>query len=163
MDLLDFEGEALYFEEPLSSPVSERLKQAADNYEQGTAELPLLQAYFLAPESLTVLVGLYRFYFYQHRYDETLIVAERAMTVAGKRLHFPTDWHDLTPDSVTPDSPVSLVRFYLLALKGAAYLQLRLEQIDEGIEMLEKILALDSEDRLGASLLLATAKERKTT
>jgi tetratricopeptide (TPR) repeat protein len=113
MDLLDFEDEALYFEEPLSSPVSERLKRAADSYEQGTAELPLLQAYFIAPENLTVLVGLYR--------------------------------------------------FYLLALKGAAYLQLRLEQIDEGIEMLEKILTLDSEDRLGTSLLLATAKERKAT
>jgi hypothetical protein len=160
MDLLDFEGEELYFDQPLPSPIHQLLQQAATNYAEGTAELPLLQAYFLAPEHLTVLVSLYRFFFYQHRYEETLIVAERAITVCAQQLHFPTDWRQLSPHLLTSELSTTLVRFYLLALKGAAYIHLRLGHLKDGKQRLEKILQLDSEDRLGASLLLQTLQEQ---
>jgi hypothetical protein len=47
-----------------------------------------------------------------------------------------------------------MVRFYLLALKGAAYLNFRMGKIDEGVRMLNKVIELDSNDRLGAKALM---------
>lgn len=63
--------------------------QASGEYAAVTAELPLLRARFLAPESLTVTVSLYRFYYYPHHLDDTATVAARA--VGGGRLGFPAD------------------------------------------------------------------------
>jgi len=70
MDLLDFEAQGLYFEEPDVAGVKEMIVTAAENYATGDAELPLLKAYFLAPQSLNVLVALNRFYYYQHRLED---------------------------------------------------------------------------------------------
>ena len=53
---------------------------------------------------------------------------------------------------------MTLVRFYLLALKGAGELNLRLGNMDLGIQMLEKVVELDSEDRLGVTALLNTVE-----
>jgi hypothetical protein len=49
---------------------------------------------------------------------------------------------------------MTLVRFYLLLLKGAGYLNLRLGKIDKGKTILEKVVELDTQDRLGALALL---------
>jgi hypothetical protein len=51
----------------------------------------------------------------------------------------------------------SMVRFYLLALKGAGYLQLRMGEIEAGVERLEKVQELDTADRLNVSMLLEVA------
>ena len=72
MDLLDFEAQGLYFEQDDVAGVKELLAQAAEEYSSGLAEMPLLRAYFLAPESLNVLVALNRFYYYQHRLEDAL-------------------------------------------------------------------------------------------
>lgn len=154
MDLLDFEGQDLYFDTPLPEHVETLIAQASDAYGDGDAELPLLKAYLFEPENLTVLVALYRFFYYQHRYMETLVIAERALGIVGKQLEFPADWHDLTAAHLQGENkPMGLIRFYLLALKGAAYVCLRLEQFDLGREMVEKVIELDPEDRLNASVL----------
>ncbi|EIJ41477.1 hypothetical protein BegalDRAFT_0559 [Beggiatoa alba B18LD] len=153
MDLLAFEAQELYFDEPVNETVQALLDKAAQNYGEGTAELPLLQAYLFEPENLSVLVALYRFFYYQHRLQETLVIAQRAMKLIGIRLNFPADWRALTPASITPDMSITFVRFYLFALKGAAYVNLRLGNLEEGGDMLNKILELDPEDRLGAKVL----------
>ena len=67
MDLLDFDGEAMYFDEPVSTEVERMLAEAAQHYGEEIAERRLLQAYFLEPTHLTVLVALYRFFYYQRR------------------------------------------------------------------------------------------------
>ncbi|HNI49426.1 MAG TPA: hypothetical protein PLN96_16265, partial [Zoogloea sp.] len=79
MDLLDFSECKLYFEEDLPPEAEEMLAQASREYGQPDAEIALLRANLMVPDNLTVLVGLYRFYFYQHRLEEALRVAERAM------------------------------------------------------------------------------------
>lgn len=160
MDLLDFDAKELYFDEACPEKVSELLAQAAKLYSEGEAEFPLLQAYLLAPEDLNVLVGLYRFFYYQHRYSESLLIADRALTITGKRLNLPSPaWEDLTPEIMAKVSDLPLLRFYLLALKGAAYLNLRLDKLAQGRAMLEKLIRLDPEDRLGASALLQVVNE----
>jgi tetratricopeptide (TPR) repeat protein len=159
VDLLDFEGQDLYFDEALSIQAEQLLDEAAKRYESGDAELPLLQAYFHAPEHLTVLVGLYRFYYYQHRYHDALVVAARAMGVSGDRLSFPPDWRLLSSSDMGLGAikSMGLLRFYLLTLKAAGYLNLRLDRLEEGQAMLKKVIELDPHDRLGAKALLDVA------
>lgn len=159
MDLLDFEGQDLYFDEPLADEVEGLIKQAADEYGNMEAELLLLRAFLFAPEHLVVLVALYRYYYYQHRYDEALAVADRAMAVSGDRLRFSGEWQRLSLNDMGRGviQSMGLLRFYLLTLKAAGYLKLRLGGIEEGSAMLKKVIELDPHDRLGAQALLEVA------
>ena len=160
MDLLDFEAQSLYFEEALPGHVEALLKEAAGAYGSEDAEPLLLRAWFLEPEHLTVLVALYRYYYYQHRYADALLVAERAMVIAGRRLGLRYDWPELTLPSLGPGilRSMTLTRFYLMALKGSGYLLLRSGDIRDGLARLEKVAELDTEDRLGARALVQVAR-----
>lgn len=156
MDLLDLDGQQLYFDEPVPENVSQLMMQAAAAYGDGQAENLLLRAFLYAPDNLSVLVALYRTYYYQHRLDEAKQVARRALQIVGKRLDFPSDWKkvDLAELSHAVLKSMGLVRFYLLALKAEAYLYLRLGQLDEGRARLEKVAELDASDHFGAGALL---------
>lgn len=159
MDLLDGLEGALYFEQPLSLEVEQLLKQAAEIYpeEPVQSETFLIQAQTLAPNHLMVLVGLYRYFYYQHRYQDALKIGEQVLEIVGKQLNFKT-WDSLTIEELEKNDKVS-VRFYLTALKGNAYLFLRLNQPSEAIQRLEKIASLDPQDRLGSKALLTVVME----
>ena len=122
MDLMDFEGEGLYFDEAVSEDVTALIEKAAENYGHSDAEFYLMRAYFLAPNSLQVLVALYRYYYYQHRLEDTLVVALRALEISGRRLQMPDDWRRLNEAYLgnAVIQSIGLLRFYLLALKGPA-------------------------------------------
>ena len=161
MDMLDFEGESLYFDEPLPLEVRRCLDDAAGHYGEGMAEQQLMRANFLAPEHPMVLVALYRYFYYQHRYEDALTVAERVLCVFAKRLELPIDWRHLDEHCLGSGVMVSMtmIRFYMLALKGAGYLELRLGRYESAIARLQKVAELDSRDRLGASALIDVANE----
>lgn len=156
MDLLDFSDCKLYFEEPLPAEAEALIQQASREYGETGAELALLRAHLLAPDNLTVLVGLYRYYFYQHRLPEALQVAERAMALSGRQLGLPPDWQSLDESRIgsAASSSFGLLRFYLLALKAVSVVLLRLGQIAASRARLLKIAALDCRDQLGAAKLL---------
>ncbi|MFK4754584.1 MULTISPECIES: hypothetical protein [Oceanospirillaceae] len=156
MDLQDFKGQGMYFDEPLSADVEELMNRAAQAYGDGDAEEYLQQAYALAPGHMTVLVGLYRFYYYQHRLPEAIEVAYKVMAGIAPGIGFPDHWEKLTFTHLANGVLESFtrVRFYLLALKGAAYLTLRLGDMAEGVRMLNKVVEFDTSDRLGARSLL---------
>ncbi|MCG7865276.1 MAG: hypothetical protein B6D70_13845 [gamma proteobacterium symbiont of Stewartia floridana] len=160
VDLLDFDSEDLYFDEALNSEAKQCLDSAAENYGDERAEKELLRAYFLEPEHPMILVALYRYFYYQHRLTEALIVAERVLVVIGKRLEFPTDWRDLSEGRLGSGVMISmtLIRFYMLALKGSGFLELRLGNYESALERLEKVAELDSKDRLGAQALLEVVR-----
>ena len=165
MDLLDFSDCKLYFEDELPAEAERLIAQAASEYGEAGAELSLLRAHLLAPENLSVLVGIYRYYFYQHRLEDALVVAERAMQLSGRHLGLPTDWRLL--DETRLGSPAAnsfgLLRFYLLALKAASVVLLRLGQITESRARLIKLSSLDSRDQLGAGKLLEVVDEFQST
>ncbi|WP_127477660.1 hypothetical protein [Sulfurivermis fontis] len=160
MDLLEFNDYSLYFDAPLPARVEALLNEAADGYAGGAAEQPLLRAYVLAPGNLTVLVALYRYFYYQHQLDEALRIAEQARLAAGAMLGFPGDWRslDLPWLSDAVRHSMGLVRFCLLALKAEGLLLLRLGRHDEGFARLAKVRELDAADRLGAGALLAVCQ-----
>jgi tetratricopeptide (TPR) repeat protein len=160
IDLLEFDSEELYFDEAIDEEARRCLDQASARYGTEEAEAALMRAYFLEPEHPTVLVALYRFYYYQHRLQESLLVAERVLKVIGKRLEFPDDWRDLTELGIGSGVMISMtmIRFYMLALKGAGYLELRLGHYESALERLEKVAELDAKDRLGAQALLTVVR-----
>lgn len=163
MDLLDFEAEELYFDAGEVAGVAELIRSAEANYSSaeanysdGDAETPLLQAYALAPQSLNVLVAMYRFYYYQHRLQDALRIAAEALEVQRKKLDFPVDWRMLSPARLTAISVEQMVqlRFYLFTLKAQGFLQMRLYNLDASREIFEKLVELDPKDRIGAAGLL---------
>ena len=119
-------------------------------YGEGGAEPFLQQAQALAPDNLMVHVALYRFYYYQHRYADALSIAECAIAHSGRLFGYRGHWRQMTLEILAHGmlQSFSMVRFYLLALKGAGYLLLRLGEIDAGVERLEKVQSLDTADRL---------------
>jgi hypothetical protein len=160
MDLHEFSGGEMYFDEHLQEGVTELLEEAAESYGDEMSETLLLKALELAPESLTVHVALYRFYYYQHRHKDALSIALESMRHAALRLGFDIGWQKLTMNILGEGvmTSMTLVRFYLLALKGAGYLHLRMGDLDEGTAMLSQVASLDPHDRLGCSALLAVVE-----
>ena len=156
MDLLDFEQSELYFDEPLAQDVVRLLEAAADNYGSDEAESLLLRASLLAPQHLMVLVALYRYYFYQHRFEDALLVGECTLAVVGRRLEFPESWMYMNEANLGEGvmRSMGLVRFYLMVLKATGYINLRLGYFEIGQAMLEKLVELDSNDRIGGKALL---------
>lgn len=163
MDLMQFDQTTLYFDDPLPHEIEQLLRDAGACYGDGEAEALLLRAYFLAPEQLVVLAALYRYYFYQHRLDDALLVADRTLDIAGRKLDLPSRWQDLHPEHVGHAvlRSMGLLRFYLMVLKAAGYIQLRMGKHHEGQTMLEKLAELDSHDRLGGKALLDLVREEQ--
>ena len=162
LDLLELGEDGLYFDEPCPPEVDALIGQAARDYGQAAAEPCLLRAYFLAPEQLSVLVALYRYYFYQHRLEDALLVAERGLDVTARRLHLAGGWSSL--DRVALGEAVmrsmGLLRFHLLVLKGSAVILLRLGRLEEATLRLNKIVDVDERDVLGAAPLLAVIAQQ---
>jgi tetratricopeptide (TPR) repeat protein len=162
MDLLDFSGEEMYFDEPLGPEVEALIQQASERYGEAEAEHSLLRAYFLEPEHLTVLVALYRYFYYRHQYAEALLVADRAIRVAALRLGLTPEWRMLAKKELggAVMQSMALTRFLLLALKGSGYLLMRLGNAGAALERFEQVAAMDSSDRLGVTELLAIARSK---
>ena len=87
-------------------------------------------------------------------------MAESALAVSGRRLDYPENWAYLREDNVGAGiiRSMGLVRFYLMVLKAAGYINLRLGRYETGQAMLEKLVELDSCDRLGGRALLDVVK-----
>ncbi|MCU7960549.1 MAG: hypothetical protein KZQ58_11260 [gamma proteobacterium symbiont of Bathyaustriella thionipta] len=159
MDFLDFEADQLYFDEPIESAIEALIEEAADLYGEDEAEILLLRANFYEPEHPMVLVALYRYFYYQHRYADALKVAERVLVIFARRLGLPQDWSALDRSCFENGALVSMtmLRFYMLALKGAGYLELRLGEYESALQRLHKVAEYDDADRMGARALIDVA------
>lgn len=161
MDFLDFENHELYFDEAMSADDQALLKQAADAYPEAESENIIQELHQRLPDNLTVIVALYRFYYYQHRYYDALEISSKAITISSKKLGLKVDWVDLTEDHLGRVVFVSigLARFYMLALKASAYLMMRVGEIAQGYDRLKVITELDPADQFGASFLYKIAEK----
>jgi tetratricopeptide (TPR) repeat protein len=162
MDLLHFDAQDLYFEQEDPAEVQALIKVAAELYGNGDPELPLLQAYMRAPESLNVLVALNRFYYYQHRLEEALLISEKALHLILAGIDFPEDWQQLQMShiSAAPKQKMTRIRLYLFTLKSIGFLNMRLERLELSRGIFEKLVALDDRDRIGAKGLLELVERR---
>lgn len=163
MDLLDFDPQELYFEYEDSLEVQALIKQAAELYGSGDGELPLLQAYLRAPESLNVLVALNRFYYYRHRLIEALMISEKALAILRNDIEFPEDWRRLDSRLISeaPSVQLTKIRLYLFTLKSIGFLHMRLDNLTLSRSIFEKLVELDAKDRIGAQGLLELVVKRQ--
>lgn len=163
MDFLEFDDHSLYFDESLTEEQEGLLLQASEHYPEPRAEQLLDRLYAQKPESLTVLVALYRYYYYQHRYEEALSIAEQAMRVSAQMMGLKMSWERISEQYLGQGAFVSmgLIRFYILALKGSAYLLMRLGRVEESLPRLGKIAELDPADQFGAAYLLRIAEKEQ--
>lgn len=132
------------------------LWEAAKSYhEDSTAERHLQEAQALAPDHAAVLIGLYRFYFYKGRLAEALEVAKSCLAKAARENNLPVDWRDVAADDAEFSRYEDILpRFFLFTLKGYAYLQMRLGNLEEGRAAVNKLLEIDPTDKVGAKVLL---------
>jgi len=163
MDLLEFDAKDLYFEQADSQEVQDLIRFAAELYSSGEAELPLLKAFLRAPESLNVLVALNRFYYYQHRLPEALLISERALQLIRQGIDFPDDWRDLEMRHISeaPKDLLTRIRLYLFTLKSIGFLNMRMENLVLSRGIFEKLVALDDRDRIGTRALLDLVLQRQ--
>ena len=140
----------------LPAAAEQHLHAAGQAYHRDElAEWHLREAQSVAPDHAAVLIGLYRFYFYKNRLREALQVACQCLHKAALDNHLAADWREVQPgDADFGRYEAVLPRFYLFTLKGYAYLQLRLGNIDEGQAAVLKLLELDPSDKLGGRVLL---------
>lgn len=155
-DFLDFDVDDMYFDKPLHPEAEKMINEAAEQYGTEHSEMLLLRAFFIAPEHLSVLVALYRYYYYQHRLEDALRVVELAIRVSARQLRVHENWQDVNSESVAAGAfrSVGLVRFYLLALKAAGFVMVRMGEIDQGTEAMRKVIEHDPDDRLKTKDLL---------
>jgi hypothetical protein len=117
------------------------------------AQTRLEQARSLAPGHPAILIALYRFHFYGNRLAAARNVAIEAMVCAARRLGLPEQWQRVAPNHQLFGSMAALPRFYLFALKGYAYLSLRLGDEEEGAAALAALRRLDPLDQVGGLVL----------
>lgn len=140
----------------LPSLAEHHLRLAGQSYAQDkVAEGHLRAALAAAPDHIAVQIGLYRFYFYKGRLAEARAVAERCLHWAATALGLNADWRNVKErDADFGSFEAILPRFFLFSLKGYAYLQARLGNVQEGCRALRKLIEIDPADKFGARGLL---------
>lgn len=113
----------------------------------------LMRAQALAPEHPAVLIAFYRHHFYAHRLPLARGIARRALRVGAAALGLPAVWREVPRAALPGARADAATRFYLFALKGYAYLSLRLGDDTEARDALALLRALDPGDHVGAALL----------
>ncbi len=155
IDLMEMSDHDLYFDQPLSESLEQVISQAASLYHRPESEFMLLGAYMIQPHHPVIHVALYRYYYYKHRLAEALMIAERTLEDSGISLGFLGHWHEATLARLKAnEANMTMVRYYLLALKGSGFICLRMGRREEGLMRLQKVAEMDSEDRLGARAII---------
>jgi len=119
----------------------------------------LIEARRRLPEHPAPVIALYRFHFYGNRLVEARELAGEALLLAAAALGLPPAWQDVEADSRFLGFE-AMPRFFLFALKGYAYLSLRLGELEEGAEALAKLALLDPKDRVGHRVLRKVLRRR---
>lgn len=152
----DFEAAATAFAASviggaLPPEVEALIAQAGALRDRPGEALPLLErARALAPKHPVPLIAVYRFHFYGHALEQARAAGEDALAIT--RTVLGPDFGDAVPTDETTRGDAA-VRFYLFTLKGLAYLNLRLGDLDEAKLMLGELRRLDPKDHLGGGLL----------
>lgn len=124
------------------------------------SEAAIKEALALAPDDFDILLGAYRFYFYNHRYRDALPHCAELLTQAARRLNIASDWRLVEPG----DAPFSEAEFapglFLQTLIAWGYCHSRLGDLEEARAAIAHVLHLDPSDRFGAGGVLGHIEDR---
>jgi len=135
----------------LSPQVEALIGEAGRLRDRPLEALPLLErARAAAPRHPAPVIALYRFYFYGHQLALARAAGEDALAIARTALG--PDFGDAPPSDEAARYDAA-VRFYLFTLKGLAYLNMRMGDLEDAHLLLAELRRLDPGDRVGGALL----------
>ncbi len=154
-----FFKEAILFARDMPPAVNKLLQEAvAAREDKPRAERLLWAAHETDPRRLEVYVALYKFYFYQGRFEQAREVAQQGLRAAAGQGDFPADWRGLTVASADWTRPEGAERFYLYTLKALGFISLRMREFTLALAILDKLHELDPQDQVGGSVILDLAR-----
>lgn len=134
------------------------LNKAVSVYEDtARAEALLWQAQRMNPGRLEVYVALYTFYFHKCQLEAAENVAWEALERAAEQAGVTPDWARFNPACADWCRPHGPERACLHTLKALGFIRLRRLDFAGGEAILDKLMELDPEDRLGGAVLLDLA------
>jgi len=135
------------------------MQQAIDQYENTEqAESLLLKALQLAPEELEIYIAIYKFYFYKKHFNSAEHFANLTLNVAAKQSGIDSEWVKLTTSSCDWLNPSNAQRVFLYTMKAIGFIYLRTKRLQQGENILSKLLALDINDLVGGSVVMSLAQ-----
>ena len=142
------------FEREVPVVIAKLLRDAADAYARAPrAEAILWSAQAIDPDCLPVYFSLYKFYFYRGALEQAEKVARQALKMAARQGAFDSEWRNVTIDSADWCDRFGPQHFYLFSLKALAFICLRRRRADECRAILDKLLEIDPEDSVGATVI----------
>lgn len=134
--------------------VSELLARAMQSYaDTQLAETLLWQAQRKAPDALPVYYSLYKFYFYKRDLENAELSARMALQAAASAGGFDADMLALHADSADWSDYATPAHFYLFTPNALAFILLRRGVRDEASAIVDKLIELDPQDTVGASVV----------
>ena len=133
--------------------VLERAQPARSN--PGVARAAIEEAVKLAPDSIDVRMGAYKFYFYSHEYEQAAHHARACIAHFSADLGVSPDWRDVRACDADFCAVDARCGRYLQALIAWGYCRARAGAPHEGRAAVAKAADLDPTDRFGARRLLA--------
>jgi len=157
-NVLSFNTEHLQLSADVPVPVRQMVQQAITSYEdRPVAEKLFKQALALAPDEMEIYVAFYKFYFYQKYLPGAEEVALQTLNKVAELTGLPADWRRFKREFAHWTSPDSPVRYYLYTMKALGFIALRQENLSLANAILDKLIELDPEDRVGGSVIKALA------
>lgn len=157
-NVLGFNSEHLQLSADVPVSVRQMVQQAIASYEDmPVAEHLFKQALELAPNEMEIYVAYYKFYFYQKHLIEAEWVARQTLYKVAELTGLPADWRRFNSEFARWTNPDSPVRYYLYTMKALGFIALRRERLSLAHEILDKLLELDPDDRVGGSVIKALA------
>ena len=157
-NVLGFNSEHLQLSADVPVPVRQMVQQAIASYEdKPMAEQLFKQALQLAPDEMEIYVAFYKFYFYQKYLAEAEEVAQQTLYKVAELTGLPADWRRFKKEFANWTSPDSPVRYYLYTMKALGFIALRQEKLSLAHEILDKLVELDPDDRVGGSVIKTLA------
>ncbi|MEM9540510.1 MAG: hypothetical protein AAGA60_13540 [Cyanobacteria bacterium P01_E01_bin.42] len=128
--------------------VSEEIKRllilASDNWENTQLSQHYMQeALAKAGDNLEVLVGAYRFFFYQKNPGIDLNIADRVIGILTVQENFPSEWLELEP-ILERRKEEENARLYLNAYAAKGYMLAKLGNVEEAKLITERVKKIDT-------------------
>ena len=134
--------------------IKQLLFLASENWEYtGLAEKYIREALSKAGNNLDVLVGAYRFFFYKHKSEIALSIAQKAITAIATQENLPQKWSELKPILLRRKQEPD-IRLYLNAYAATGLILAQLGRLEEAKDISQQVKQIDDSSQFCATTVL---------
>ncbi len=130
--------------------IKQLLFLASENWEYtGLAEKYIREALFQAGNNLDVLVGAYRFFFYKHKPEIALSIAQKVIKTIATQEDLPQEWSELKPVLLRRKQEPD-IRLYLNAYAATGLILAQLGRLEEAKDISQQVKQIDNSSQFCA-------------